>query len=240
MSGDIANKPDHHGRPDAIIWGSKHMSYSVRSSADDRISELEEENAHLKRQLGLLADTAMVTKVMRRWRLTGKEAQLLVALHDAKGRACSKDHLLDVLYGQGEGPEIKIIDVFVCKVRAKIGADKITTVWGRGYMLSTVGQTALDAVAGMDAWEVPLAPRPDNSAAIILKALVSGDKTSEVISRGSGLTTMMVSGRLNTLTRLGLSSGPSRRFGGVWSITEAGRAWVAALAEEAERLQAPQ
>lgn len=216
------------------------MSYSVRSSADDRIADLEEENAALKRQLGLLADSDMVTKVCRRWRLTGREAQLLVALHDAKGRACSKDHLLDALYGQGEGPEIKIIDVFVCKVRAKIGFDKISTVWGRGYMLSAAGYEALDAIANMGAWEVPLAPRPDNSTTIILKALASGDKTSEVVSRGSGLTTMMVSGRLNTLTRLGLASGPSRRLNGVWSITDAGRAWLIALAEEADRLQVQQ
>lgn len=216
------------------------MNYSVRSSADDRIAELEDEVSHLKRQLGLVADNAMVTKVMRRWRLTGSEAQLLVALHDAKGRACSKDHLLDALYGQGEGPEIKIIDVFVCKLRKKIGAEKISTVWGRGYMLSAAGCEALDAIAGMGAWEVPLAAAPENSAAIILKALASGDKSSESISRETGLTTMMVSGRLNTLTRLGLSLGPSQRFGGLWSITEAGRAWVATLAEEAEGLQAAQ
>ena len=37
-------------------------------------------------------------------------------------------------------PEIKIIDVFVCKLRKKLadasgGVNYIETVWGRGYML---------------------------------------------------------------------------------------------------------
>jgi two-component system cell cycle response regulator CtrA len=37
-------------------------------------------------------------------------------------------------------PEIKIIDVFVCKLRKKLasasnGKDYIETVWGRGYVL---------------------------------------------------------------------------------------------------------
>jgi two-component system cell cycle response regulator CtrA len=37
-------------------------------------------------------------------------------------------------------PEIKIIDVFICKLRKKLanasdGKDYIETVWGRGYVL---------------------------------------------------------------------------------------------------------
>jgi len=37
-------------------------------------------------------------------------------------------------------PELKIIDVFICKLRKKLaaasnGKDYFTTVWGRGYML---------------------------------------------------------------------------------------------------------
>ena len=52
----------------------------------------------------------------------------------------SKEALLSQLYGGLDEPEIKIIDVFICKIRKKLagasnGKDYIETVWGRGYML---------------------------------------------------------------------------------------------------------
>ena len=47
---------------------------------------------------------------------------------------------LNHLYGGMDEPELKIIDVFICKLRKKLanasgGRDYIETVWGRGYML---------------------------------------------------------------------------------------------------------
>lgn len=74
--------------------------------------------------------------------LTGQEATLFHALLSAKGRTLSKEHLLTELYAKkvyadDELPEIKIIDVFVCKMRKKIkplGID-VSTSWGRGYYL---------------------------------------------------------------------------------------------------------
>ena len=44
------------------------------------------------------------------------------------------------LYGGMDEPEIKIIDVFMCKIRKKLanasnGKDYVETVWGRGYLL---------------------------------------------------------------------------------------------------------
>lgn len=47
---------------------------------------------------------------------------------------------LDHLYSSVDKPEIKIIDVFVCKLRKKLAdaagdINYIDTVWGRGYML---------------------------------------------------------------------------------------------------------
>ena len=47
---------------------------------------------------------------------------------------------LNHLYGGMDEPELKIIDVFICKLRRKIaeaiGDDScIETVWGRGYVL---------------------------------------------------------------------------------------------------------
>ena len=47
----------------------------------------------------------------------------------------TKDFILTAVYGGRDEPEIKIIDVFVTRLRAKLGQhrDAIITVWGRGY-----------------------------------------------------------------------------------------------------------
>ena len=46
---------------------------------------------------------------------------------------------LNHLYGGMDEPELKIIDVFICKLRKKLseasdGDNRIDTVWGRGYV----------------------------------------------------------------------------------------------------------
>lgn len=75
-------------------------------------------------------------------KLTHKEAVLLLALYDGRTRVLRKDSLMDILYGSSGGrePEIKIIDVFVCKIRKKVGFDAIDCIWGAGYKLTAVGQ----------------------------------------------------------------------------------------------------
>jgi len=56
-----------------------------------------------------------------------------------KGMVLTKEAFLNHLYGGMDEPEMKIIDVFICKLRKKLqlaGADNlIGTIWGRGYML---------------------------------------------------------------------------------------------------------
>ena len=70
--------------------------------------------------------------------LTSKEYQMLELLYLRKGSVVSKESFLDHLYGGMDEPEMKILDVFICKLRKKIenaGASHpfIETVWGRGY-----------------------------------------------------------------------------------------------------------
>jgi len=72
--------------------------------------------------------------------LTGKEYQMLELLSLRKGTTVSKEMFLNNLYSGMDEPEIKIIDVFICKLRKKLanassGKDYIETVWGRGYVL---------------------------------------------------------------------------------------------------------
>ena len=76
--------------------------------------------------------------------LTGKEYQMLELLSLRKGTTLTKEMFLNHLYGGMDEPEVKIIDVFICKLRKKLaqaGADSlIGTVWGRGYVLRDAAQ----------------------------------------------------------------------------------------------------
>ncbi len=80
--------------------------------------------------------------------LTGKEYQMLELLSLRKGTTLTKEMFLNHLYGGMDEPELKIIDVFICKLRKKLaeatgGENYIETVWGRGYVLR-------DPVASVD------------------------------------------------------------------------------------------
>ena len=72
--------------------------------------------------------------------LTGKEYGILELLSLRKGTTLTKEMFLNHLYGGLDEPELKIIDVFICKLRKKLstatgGENYIQTVWGRGYVL---------------------------------------------------------------------------------------------------------
>jgi two-component system cell cycle response regulator CtrA len=83
--------------------------------------------------------------------LTGKEYGILELLSLRKGTTLSKEAFLNHLYGGMDEPELKIIDVFICKLRKKLAAlsktQFIHTVWGRGYVLQDPAKQAEEAAA---------------------------------------------------------------------------------------------
>ena len=92
--------------------------------------------------------------------LTGKEYAILELLVLRKGMVLTKEAFLNHLYGGMDEPEMKIIDVFICKLRKKLasaGADNlIGTVWGRGYMIR---DPASDTAFARDALPMPVGDR---------------------------------------------------------------------------------
>ena len=87
-----------------------------------------------------------------RLHLTGKEYQILELLSLRKGATLTKEMFLNHLYGGMDEPELKIIDVFICKLRKKLatatnGKHHIETVWGRGYVLQDIDEPDLGAAA---------------------------------------------------------------------------------------------
>ncbi len=125
---DYMTKPFHRdelvARIHAIIRRSKGHSQSVIRTG--------------KISVNLDAKTVEVTG--KPVHLTGKEYQMLELLSLRKGTTLTKEMFLNHLYGGMDEPELKIIDVFICKLRKKLseatGDDNyIETVWGRGYVL---------------------------------------------------------------------------------------------------------
>jgi two-component system, cell cycle response regulator CtrA len=91
-------------------------------------------------KLTVSLDNRTVTAAERPLHLTAKEYGILELLSLRKGTTLTKEMFLNHLYGGMDEPELKIIDVFICKLRKKLanaseGRNFIETVWGRGYVL---------------------------------------------------------------------------------------------------------
>lgn len=75
---------------------------------------------------------------------TQKEASVLELLAFRKGTIITKEMVMNYLYSGRDEPELKIVDVFICKIRKKLSValgnlDVIYTVWGRGYQFVPEG-----------------------------------------------------------------------------------------------------
>jgi two-component system cell cycle response regulator CtrA len=125
---DYVTKPFHReelmARIQAVVRRSKGHSQSMIRTG--------------KLAVGLDAKTVEVDGA--RVHLTGKEYAMLELMSLRKGSTLTKEMFLNHLYGGMDEPEIKIIDVFICKLRKKLnlachGVNYIETVWGRGYAL---------------------------------------------------------------------------------------------------------
>ena len=91
-------------------------------------------------KLSINLDTRSVEVDEKPLHLTSKEYAILELLSLRKGTTLTKEMFLNHLYGGIDEPELKIIDVFICKLRKKLataagGENYIETVWGRGYVL---------------------------------------------------------------------------------------------------------
>lgn len=67
--------------------------------------------------------------------LPQKEFRLLVYLAERRGKVVSKSQLEQMLYGWDEGAESNTVEVYVSSLRRKIGAERIRTLRGVGYMV---------------------------------------------------------------------------------------------------------
>lgn len=71
-----------------------------------------------------------------RMNLTKSEYPLMECLIKNKGRLATKQHMYEYLYGFDTDTELKIIDVFICRIRSQLPKGSIETIWGQGYRLA--------------------------------------------------------------------------------------------------------
>jgi len=80
-------------------------------------------------------------------RITCREFDVLEMLMLRPGVLLTKEHFMSRAYGVEEGPDQRILDVFICKLRRKLAlagsAEIVRTVWGRGYVLHEPNQADL-------------------------------------------------------------------------------------------------
>ncbi|MCX5570602.1 helix-turn-helix domain-containing protein [Kaistia sp. K-TC2] len=117
---------------------------------------LEAENAILRDRVATLErDAGLHLHLPPGLGLTPHEARVFLAL--LKRDVCSKEQLMNAAYDllhDGELPAIKIIDVFICKIRRKLKPHDISigTLWGRGYYLDAEArQRANDMITTFNA-----------------------------------------------------------------------------------------
>jgi two-component system, cell cycle response regulator CtrA len=128
------------GDDDHLTNLSDHRELITRIKAIVRRSKGHCESTIRTGKLVVNLDTRVVSVDDQPVHLTGKEYGILELLSLHKGTTITKEMFLNHLYGGMDEPELKIIDVFVCKLRKKIaqatgGNHYIETVWGRGHML---------------------------------------------------------------------------------------------------------
>lgn len=140
------------GTAEAIVAEAKAMIAALQA----KIEDLEFANLILREQVA--PDPTEIWFKLK-LPLTPSEGRLMMVM--LKRPLMTKQMALDALYMDrgGDWPDIKIIDVYICKIKKKLRRSerwsdiKIETVWGRGYCLSDYSKTLLEAY--MDMGEKP-------------------------------------------------------------------------------------
>ena len=135
------------GADDYIVKPFHKAELAARINAVVRRSRGQAESVIRTGEIALNLDTRRAEVSGQQIHLTPSEYKILELLSLRKNTLLTKEMCLNHLYNGLSEPEIKIIDVFICKLRKKIAAvtggdGQIETVWGGGYMLRDAPQQA--------------------------------------------------------------------------------------------------
>lgn len=211
--------------------------------ACDHCEELKEEIRFLQRELSLRGAEESINRFVIEWGLTRKEAEILAALNRRPGSVIPREMLWDTLYLNGDyEPAVKIIDVFMSKLRAKLAPEFILSVWGTGYLLSEAGVKACAEVLASE----PKAPAEIRRMIVtpprrqthtfrltVLRLLASGPKNREEIQ---GVLPRQAQYQANSMAATFVRDGRATKIPGNgpgqlsrWCLTKAGFDYLARM-----------
>lgn len=113
--------------------------HSALDTMDDILEAARREIAQLRERVRQLEEEIAPSSVSvpLEWRLTSSEARLFA--HLTTRAVATKSSIMTALYSDRpeDDPELKIVDVFICRIRRKVKpyGVEIATVWGQGYSL---------------------------------------------------------------------------------------------------------
>lgn len=107
-----------------------HLARYQRLTKDDSSNEL------IVGNVTIFLDNWKVTLDGQEIKLPNREFELLVYLAKHPNRVFSKDYLFETIWGYDYVGDSATVAVHINRLRDKLGADLIETVWGAGYRLN--------------------------------------------------------------------------------------------------------
>lgn len=154
---------------------------------DARIRELEDDVRELRRQLALEADHEIARAFCQRLGLSPTPATFLALLYQRAECVVTIDALMCGLYEDRDEPDTKVLDVYVSKLRKRLGHAAIDTARAEGFRLTALGADACDAA--LEGETPPLIARPRLVGVVddVLGACLTGDRTLAELVASTGL-----------------------------------------------------
>ena len=119
-----------------------------------KVEALESDIRQLRRDQGLDEAERIAGVLARRFVLSAQEAWALAALYATKDMR-TKGWMTDHMPGYTD-KNVRVpnhVSVIVCRIRKRIGAAAVVTIWGRGYALSADGRALVaEALEAADGW----------------------------------------------------------------------------------------
>lgn len=103
--------------------------------------ELQEQIVYLESELGLRQSLSTIGDLHSALGLTRTEARITLAMYAAGGRVVTRAQFEDAMYGGNADCDRSpnLVNVYISKLRKKIGRDAFELVWGEGYRLTPPG-----------------------------------------------------------------------------------------------------
>jgi DNA-binding MarR family transcriptional regulator len=216
------------------------------AAAHLEIEDLREQVATLKSKVGLARDIDAAAAFTLAWGLTRQEATLLVHLHQRSG-AVTRHSIMDAMYAESpnDEPDMKIVGVFIWKLRRKLGYDAIDTIWGQGYALAADSRRLCDEVKASpriirdraSRFRPAAARRPTDARLRVLRRFADAPTASGSVAAELKLPRSNIHHHVLALVERGLLREdsmrrfpPSGRASLLYALTDAGRDFLEAHA----------